>query len=51
MIEGRRYVQCYNPEQAKKDVATRKAILEGLKEKLKQGEKSLVGNKGYSRWC
>ena len=50
MVQGRRYVQCFNPEQAKKDVATRKAIIEGLQEKLKQGEKSLVGNKGYRKY-
>ena len=50
MVKGRRYVQCFNPEQAKKDAATRDAILESLKERLKQGEKSLVGNKGYRKY-
>ncbi len=50
VVEGRRYVECYNAEQAGKDAADREAILEGLKEKLAQGEKLLVGNKGYRRF-
>ena len=33
-----------------KDAADRKAIVESLKEKLKNGDKSLVGNKGYRRY-
>jgi len=49
-IEDRRYVVCFNPEQAKKDAADRQAIVESLKEKLKQGDKALVGNKGYRKY-
>jgi transposase len=49
-IEDRRYIVCFNPEQAEKDAADRKAIVESLKEKLKQGEKALVGNKGYRKY-
>jgi len=49
-IEDRRYVVCYNPEQAKKDAADRQAIVQSLKEKLKQGDKALVGNKGYRKY-
>jgi transposase len=49
-IEDRRYIVCFNPEQAKKDAADRKAIVESLKEKLKQGDKALVGNKGYRKY-
>jgi hypothetical protein len=49
-IEDRRYVVCYNPEQAKKDAADRLAIVNSLKEKLKQGDKALVGNKGYRKY-
>ncbi len=49
-IEDRRYIVCFNPEQAKKDAADRQAIVESLKEKLKQGEKALVGNKGYRKY-
>ncbi len=49
-VEGRRYIECYNAEQARKDAATRRAILEALEEKLKKGDKVLVGNKGYRRY-
>jgi len=49
-IEGRRYILCMNPEQAKKDAADRKAIVESLREKLKGGDKALVGNKGYRKY-
>lgn len=50
MIEGRRYIVCYNEEQAKKDSSDRQAIVESLREKLKNGDKSLVGNKGYRKY-
>jgi len=49
-IEGRRYIVGFNPDQAKKDAADRQAIVESLKEKLKQGDKALVGNKGYRKY-
>lgn len=49
-VGGKRYVVCYNEEQARKDEADRKAIVESLREKLKSGDKSLVGNKGYRRY-
>jgi hypothetical protein len=50
-LEGKRYVVCYNEEEAKKDAAAREAILKGLQEKLETGEaKSLVGNTGYRRF-
>jgi len=49
-LEGRRYIECYNSEQTRKDAATRQAILEALEEKLKKGDKILVGNKGYRRY-
>lgn len=50
MIEDRRYIVCHNEEQARKDRADRKAILEKLSEQLKQGSKSLVGNKGFKKY-
>jgi transposase len=50
MVEDRRYIVCFNPKQAKKDAADREAILESLKEQIKQGAKSLVGNKGYRKY-
>jgi hypothetical protein len=46
----RRYVVCFNADQAKKDAADRLAILEGLNKALKQGDKSLVGNKGFKKY-
>ena len=49
-IEKRRYIVCHNPEQARKDAQDREAIVESLRDKLKQGDKSLVGNKGYRRY-
>lgn len=49
-VEGRRYIVCHNEEQARKDQADREAILAKLTEKLKQGGKSLVGNKGYRKY-
>ena len=45
-----RYVVCHNEEQARKDQYDREAIIEALREQLKKGEKSLVGNKGYRRY-
>lgn len=49
-IEDRRYVICHNPEQAKKDAETREAIVASLRKKMKQGDRSLVGNKGYRKY-
>ena len=50
LVEGRRYVVCVNEDQARKDAADRQAIIAGLQDKLKQGDKSLVGNKGYRKY-
>ncbi len=36
--------------QARKDAADRQAIIASLKEQLKKGPKSLVGNKGYRKY-
>lgn len=49
-VEGRRYIVCLNEEQRRKDEHDRKAITEALRKQLKQGAKSLVGNKGYRRY-
>jgi transposase len=46
----RRYIVCLNQRQAAKDRLTREAVIEALKEKIPQGAKSLVGNKGYRRY-
>ena len=49
-IADRRYIVCWNEEQARKDRADREAIVEALGDQLKRGDKSLVGNKGYRRF-
>lgn len=50
LVEDRRYIICHNEDQAKKDRADREAIVAALGDQLKQGAKSLVGNKGYRRF-
>lgn len=49
-IDDRRYIVCLNTKQARKDVADRQAIIASLQEKLKQGAKALIGNKGYRKY-
>ena len=49
-VESRRYVVCYNQDQARKDAADRQAIIGGLQDQLKRGDKSLVGNEGYRKY-
>jgi transposase len=44
-VGEKRYVVCYNEDQARKDAADRKAIVESLKEKLKSGDKSSISMK------
>ena len=46
----KRYIVCMNTRQARKDAADRQAIIASLKEQLKKGLKSLVGNKGYRKY-
>jgi len=43
-------VVCLNEDQRRKDAADRKAIVEHLREQLKQGDKELIGNKGYRKY-
>lgn len=50
MVGDRRYIVCYNPEQAIRDASEREAILLSLEEALKAGPKALVGNRGYRRY-
>jgi len=49
-VENRRYIVCYNEEQARKDAADRVAIIESLRDKLHNGDKSLAGNNGYRKY-
>jgi len=50
MVGEKRYIICVNEDQAKKDAGDREAIIGALRDKLKQGDKSLVGNKGYRKY-
>lgn len=49
-VADRRYIVCHNEEEAKKERRDREAIVAGLREQLHQGDKSLVGNKGYRKY-
>jgi hypothetical protein len=49
-VEDHRYVVCLNEDEARKDAADRDAIVVALREQLRSGDKSLVGNKGYRRY-
>jgi transposase len=49
-VDDRRYVVCLNEDEARKDAADREAIVAALREQLRNGDKSLVGNKGYRRY-
>jgi Transposase DDE domain len=49
-LRGRRYVLCRNEEEARKDAERRAMLLAGLERKLKEGDKALVGNKGFRRF-
>ena len=46
----RRYVVCLNEDQATKDRFDREAVVVSLQKALGQGDKSLVGNKGYRKF-
>jgi hypothetical protein len=49
-VGQRRYVVCFNEDQATKDRHDREAIVAGLEQALKQGDKALIGNKGFKRY-
>jgi transposase len=49
-VHGRRYIVCVNVEQVEHDRQQREQIVAALREQLRQGDKSLVGNKGYRRY-
>jgi transposase len=50
MHEDSRYIVCLNSRQARKDKADRDVIIESLKDKIKSGAKSMIGNKGYRKY-
>jgi transposase len=49
-VEGRRYIVCLNKEEQRKDAHDRACIVAALREQLRRGDKSLIGNKGYRRF-
>jgi hypothetical protein len=49
-VGERRYVVCFNEDQATKDRHDREAIVAALEGALQQGDKSLIGNKGFKRY-
>ena len=49
-IGARRYIVCRNLAEARRDAEQREAILGGLRAKLAQGDKALVGNSGFRRY-
>ena len=49
-VDQRRYIVCHNEDQAQKERADREAIVAALRDQLKRGAKSLVGNKGYRKF-
>ena len=49
-IGERRYIVCRNLAEARRDAEQRDAILDGLRAKLAQGDKALVGNSGFRRY-
>jgi len=50
ILNGKRYIVCLNPRQARKDAADRQAIVDSLQEKIKTNPKGLIGNKGYRKY-
>jgi Transposase DDE domain len=50
-VEERRYVVCFNPDEARKDRLDREATLEKIRQKLERGGvKQLINNRGYKRY-
>ena len=49
-LNGKRYIVCFNPKQARKDAQDRQAIVDSLEEKIKANPKGLIGNKGYRKY-
>ena len=49
-VAGRRYVVCHNEEERRRDAHDRATIVAALRQQLRRGDKSLIGNKGYRRF-
>ena len=50
MHNDTRYIVCLNPRQARKDKTDRDMIVESLKDRIKSGAKTMIGNKGYRKY-
>ena len=50
VIDGRRYILCYNEQRARKDTHDREAIVAALADKLNENDKNLVGNNGFRKY-
>lgn len=50
MHNDTRYIICLNPRQARKDKADRDTIVESLRDRIKSGAKTMIGNKGYRKY-
>jgi hypothetical protein len=48
--QGRRYIVCRNLAEAEAAARTREEVVASLRARLKQGDKSLVGNSAYRRY-
>ena len=48
--DDRRYIVCFNPDEAEQDRHDRAAIVAALEKALAQGDTSLIGNKGFRRF-
>ena len=49
-VNDRRYIVCYNPEQAARDAHVRAELINSLETALQQGSRQLIGNKGYRKF-
>jgi DDE family transposase len=47
---GRRYIVCRNEAEAERDRTDRQAIVAGLEQQLRRGDKALIGNSAYRRY-
>jgi hypothetical protein len=51
LVDDRRYVVCFNPEEAAKDRADREKLIAAIEQKLQSGGvKRLIPNRGYRRF-
>ena len=49
-VDGKRYIVCRNETEAEKDKKDREAIVVALQDRLKRGDKALIGNSSYRRY-